>query len=207
MDRLIYTAMTGAKHILEQQATTAHNLANATTTGFKAQVDSFRAVPILGDGMPTRAFVVDATVGTDYRSGALQQTGRDLDIAVRGEGWIAVQRIDGSEGYTRNGDLKINENGQLQTATGLNVMGEGGPISIPPDATITIAKDGTVSTVSRLATPSQTTTSAVTTSPMRPVKLIAKTSGSQRGEPAGLAILVGGGCGCRSFPAVTMRSG
>lgn len=157
MDRLIYTAMTGAKHILEQQATTAHNLANATTTGFKAQVDSFRAVPILGDGMPTRAFVVDATVGTDYRSGALQQTGRDLDIAVRGEGWIAVQRIDGSEGYTRNGDLKINENGQLQTATGLNVMGEGGPISIPPDATITIAKDGTVSTVSRLATPSQTT--------------------------------------------------
>ena len=157
MDRLIYTAMTGAKHILEQQATTAHNLANATTTGFKAQVDSFRAVPILGDGMPTRAFVVDATVGTDYRSGALQQTGRDLDIAVRGEGWIAVQRIDGSEGSTRNGDLKINENGQLQTATGLNVMGEGGPISIPPDATITIAKDGTVSTVSRLATPSQTT--------------------------------------------------
>ena len=156
MDRLIYTAMTGAKHILEQQATTAHNLANATTTGFKAQVDSFRAVPILGDGMPTRAFVVDATVGTDYRSGALQQTGRDLDIAVQGQGWIAVQRADGSEGYTRNGDLKINENGQLQTATGLNIMGEGGPISIPPDATITIGKDGTVSTVSRLATPSQT---------------------------------------------------
>lgn len=156
MDRLIYTAMTGAKHILEQQATTAHNLANATTTGFKAQVDSFRAVPILGEGMPTRAFVVDATVGTDYRSGALQQTGRDLDIAVQGQGWIAVQRADGSEGYTRNGDLKINENGQLQTATGLNIMGEGGPISIPPDATITIGKDGTVSTVSRLATPSQT---------------------------------------------------
>ena len=156
MDRLIYTAMTGAKHILEQQATTAHNLANATTTGFKAQVDSFRAVPILGEGMPTRAFVVDATVGTDYRSGALQQTGRDLDIAVQGQGWIAVQRADGSEGYTRNGDLKINENGQLQTATGLNIMGEGGPIRIPPDATITIGKDGTVSTVSRLATPSQT---------------------------------------------------
>ena len=64
MDRLIYTAMTGAKHVLEQQATTAHNLANATTTGFKAQIDSFRAVPVLGDGLPTRAFVVDATVGT-----------------------------------------------------------------------------------------------------------------------------------------------
>jgi flagellar basal-body rod protein FlgF len=82
MDRLIYTAMTGAKHILEQQATTAHNLANATTTGFKAQIDSFRAVPILGEGLPTRAFVVDATVGTDYKSGAIQQTGRDLDVSA-----------------------------------------------------------------------------------------------------------------------------
>lgn len=157
MDRLIYTAMTGAKHILEQQATTAHNLANATTTGFKAQVDSFRAVPVLGDGLPTRAFVVDATVGTDYKSGAIQQTGRDLDVAVTGEGWIAVQRADGSEGYTRNGALKINENGQLQTSTGLNVMGDGGPISIPPDSAIAIGKDGTISTVSNLTTPSPST--------------------------------------------------
>lgn len=157
MDRLIYTAMTGAKHILEQQATTAHNLANATTTGFKAQVDSFRAVPVLGDGLPTRAFVVDATVGTDYKSGAIQQTGRDLDVAVTGEGWIAVQRADGSEGYTRNGAFKINENGQLQTSTGLNVMGDGGPISIPPDSAIAIGKDGTISTVSNLTTPSPST--------------------------------------------------
>jgi flagellar basal-body rod protein FlgF len=147
MDRMIYTAMTGAKHILEQQATTAHNLANATSTGFKAQVDSFRAVPVISEGLPTRAFVVDATVGADFNPGAIQATNRDLDVAIQGKGWLVVQRADGSEGYTRNGSLKVSENGILQTATGLTVMGDGGPISIPPDVAISIAKDGTVSSV------------------------------------------------------------
>ena len=153
MDRMIYTAMTGAKHILEQQATTAHNLANVTSTGFKAQVDSFRAVPVLSTGLPTRAFVVDATVGADFNPGALQQTGRDLDVAVQGNCWLVVQRADGSEGYTRNGSLKISENGVLQTANGLTVMGDGGPISIPPDITISIGKDGTISSVSNSTLP------------------------------------------------------
>lgn len=153
MDRMIYTAMTGAKHILDQQATTSHNLANATSTGFKAQVDSFRAVPIIGQGLPTRAFVVDATVGADFNPGAIQHTGRELDVAVQGDGWLTVQRPDGSEGYTRNGSLKVSENGVLQTANGLNVMGDGGPISIPPDVAITIAKDGTISSVSNNTLP------------------------------------------------------
>jgi len=148
MDRMIYTAMTGAKHILEQQATTAHNLANATSTGFRAQVDSFRAVPLLGNGMPTRVFVVDATVGSDFNPGPIQATNRDLDVAIQGKGWLTVQRADGSEGYTRNGSLKVSENGLLQTASGLTVVGDGGPISIPPDVAISIAKDGTVSSVS-----------------------------------------------------------
>ncbi|OYY50483.1 MAG: flagellar basal-body rod protein FlgF [Methylophilaceae bacterium 17-44-8] len=156
MDRMIYTAMTGAKHILEQQATTAHNLANATSTGFKAQVDSFRAVPIIGQGLPTRAFVVDATVGADFNSGAIEQTGRDLDVAVQGDGWLVVQRPNGSEGYTRNGSLKVNENGVLQTANGLTVMGDGGPISIPPDVTISIGKDGTISSVMNNTMPGPT---------------------------------------------------
>ena len=147
MDRMIYTAMTGAKHILEQQATTAHNLANATSTGFNAQVDSFRAVPVISEGLPTRAFVVDATVGADFNPGAIQATNRDLDVAIQGKGWLVVQRADGSEGYTRNGSLKVSENGILETATGLTVMGDGGPISIPPDVAISIAKDGTVSSV------------------------------------------------------------
>lgn len=153
MDKMIYTAMTGAKHILEQQATTAHNLANATSTGFKAQVDTFRAVPVIGQGLPTRAFVVDSTVGADFKVGAIQPTGRDLDVAVHGKGWLTVQRPDGSEGYTRNGSLKINENGLLQTSTGLTIVGDAGPISIPPEVKVSIGKDGTISTVSTLTLP------------------------------------------------------
>lgn len=147
MDRLIYTAMTGAKHLLEQQTTNAHNLANATTTGFKAQLDSFRAVPVISEGLPTRAFVVDATVGTDFSTGTLQPTGRDLDVAIQGKGWLVVQGEDGTEKMTRHGSLKINENGVLQTQNGLQVVGEGGPITIPPEVTIAIAKDGTISTI------------------------------------------------------------
>lgn len=147
MDRLIYTAMTGAKHILEQQATTSHNLANANTTGFRSQIDSFRAVPVISEGLQTRAYVVDATVGTDFSTGTLQTTGRDLDVAVQGKGWLVVQQDDGSEAYTRSGSLKINENGILQTQSGLNLLGDAGPITVPPEVTIAIAKDGTVSTV------------------------------------------------------------
>jgi flagellar basal-body rod protein FlgF len=156
MDRLIYVAMTGAKQILEQQATTTHNLANASTTGFRAQLDSFRAVPVVGSPSPTRAFVVDSTIGTDFSVGPIQQTGRDLDVAVAGKGWIAVERPDGSEAYTRSGSLKINENGVLQTQSGLNVLGDGGPISIPPDVRVSIGKDGTVSSVQEGSTPGST---------------------------------------------------
>jgi flagellar basal-body rod protein FlgF len=149
MDRLIYTAMSGAVHTLEQQATTSQNLANASTTGFRAQIDSFRAVPILGDGLATRSFVTDATVGTDFSPGAMQETGRALDVAVQGSGWLALQTDDGSEAYTRNGALQVSENGILQTQNGVTVAGEGGPISIPPDVSITIGADGTVSAVDK----------------------------------------------------------
>ena len=150
---MIYTAMSGAQHILDQQATNAHNLANVSSTGFKAQIDSFRAVPVLGSAIPTRAFVVDSTIGTDFSPGPIQQTGRDLDVAIQNQGFLVVQKPDGSEGYTRNGSLKISENGVLQTASGLTVMGDGGPISIPPDVTITIAKDGTISSVNNTTLP------------------------------------------------------
>jgi len=148
MDRMIYTAMSGAKHILEQQATNSHNLANATSTGFRAQLDSFRAVPVVSEGVPTRAFVVDSTVGADFSPGVLQQTGRDLDVAIQGKGWLTVIRPDGSEAYTRNGSLRVSENGLLQNSTGQILMGDGGPIGIPPNETITVGKDGTISTVS-----------------------------------------------------------
>jgi len=147
MDRLIYTAMTGAKHILEKQATTSHNLANATTTGFRSQIDQFRAVPVQGAILPTRAFVVDSTTGSDFRGGAIQHTGRDLDVAVQGDGWIAVQAADGTEAYTRNGSLKMDENGLLLTRDGRPVVGDGGPLSIPPGRNIAVGKDGTISLV------------------------------------------------------------
>jgi len=148
MDRLIYTAMTGARHVLEQQATASNNLANVSTTGFRAQLDSFRAVPVVSEGLPTRAFVVDSTVGADMSSGPIQTTGRALDVAIRDQGWFAVQSPDGSEAYTRNGSLKVSDNGLLQTANGQNLVGDGGPIAIPPDSTISIAGDGTVSVIS-----------------------------------------------------------
>jgi flagellar basal-body rod protein FlgF len=153
LDRLIYVAMTGAKHILEQQAVVAHNLANVSTNGYRAAASAFRAVPVRGDGLPTRAFVVASTPGANFAPGVLQNTGRDLDVAVQGPGWIAVQAGDGSEAYTRNGSLQISSNGLLQTRNGLNVLGDGGPISIPPDSTISVAKEGTVSVISTVPPP------------------------------------------------------
>ncbi len=157
MDRLIYTAASGAKHILEQQATVSHNLANATTVGFRAQLDSFRAVHVLGEGLPTRTFVVDSTVGHDFSQGATQQTGRDLDVAIQGKGWIAVETPGGSEAYTRHGNFKLSEQGLLQTADGKNVLGDSGPIAIPPDVTVTIGRDGTVSAQATGIKPGATT--------------------------------------------------
>ena len=147
MDRMIYVAMSGAKQMLTQQAVVANNLANASTTGFRAQLAAFRAAETLGEGAATRAFVVDSTPGSDFTPGAIQSTGRDLDLAIEGAGWIAVQTPDGSEGYTRNGSLQVNVNGVLQTRSGLSVLGDGGPIAIPENVRITVGGDGTVSTV------------------------------------------------------------
>ena len=153
MDRLIYTAMTGAKHAFLQQAGVANNLSNASTIGFRAMEHKFRAVPVQGEGAPTRAFVVDASVANVFDQGPLMATGRALDVAVQGSGWIAVETPNGGEAYTRAGNLQISANGQLQTASGLNVLSDGGPIGIPPDNSVTIAPDGTVSTIPLFGTP------------------------------------------------------
>jgi flagellar basal-body rod protein FlgF len=147
MDRMIYVAMTGAEHILNQQAVVAHNLANVATTGYRADTSVFREVAARGEGLATRSFVVDSTAGADFTPGPINPTGRDLDVAVQGQGWIAVQAEDGGEAYTRNGAFQISPNGVLQTASGLNVAGDGGPIAIPADTAVTIATDGTVSGV------------------------------------------------------------
>jgi flagellar basal-body rod protein FlgF len=148
MDRLIYLAMTGAQQLLQQQAVASHNLANVATNGYKAETVAFRVAPVVGGpGHATRAYAVASTTGADLAPGAIQPTGRELDVAIEGDGFIAVQALDGSEAYTRNGSLDISPDGELRTRTGLSVLGEGGPIVVPPDSRITVGRDGTVSAV------------------------------------------------------------
>jgi flagellar basal-body rod protein FlgF len=144
MDRLIYTAMSGAKATLARQDAIANNLANANTAGFRADLAAFRAVPIQGVGAPTRVHALEATAGFDPAEGPVTQTGRALDVAIRGPGWLAVQGLDGNEAYTRSGRLELSAEGALQTASGLAVMGDGGPIVVPQGATVSIGTDGTV---------------------------------------------------------------
>lgn len=147
MDRVIYIAMTGAREVTRQLAAVAHNLANVSTHGFKQEFNVFRALPVVGEGARTRAFVLATTPRTDFSPGALQQTGRQLDVAVRGAGWIAVQGPDGREAYTRMGQLEVGQNGILQTVSGHVVLGDDGPIAVPPDQEVAIAPDGTVSAI------------------------------------------------------------
>jgi flagellar basal-body rod protein FlgF len=147
MDRVIYIAMTGAREVTRQQAAVSHNLANVATHGFRQELNVFRALPVVGEGARTRAFVVETTPRSDFSQGAVQLTGRPLDVAISGGGWIAVQDAGGQEAYTRMGHLQVSQNGILQTTNGLNVLGDGGPLAVPPDQDLLIAKDGTVSTV------------------------------------------------------------
>jgi len=145
MDRLIYLAMAGAQQLLQQQAVTAHNLANAATTGYKAETAAFRVAPVAGPGLPTRAYALDSTTGADLSAGAIQSTGRDLDVAIEGPGFFTVEAQDGTEAYTRAGSFDVSPDGELVTRTGLTVLGEGGPIVVPPDSKVQVGRDGTVS--------------------------------------------------------------
>lgn len=147
MDRLLYIAMTGAKHALQAQAANNHNLANLSTTGFKADLVAFRSAYLHGPGAPSRAYGVLEGRGTDLAPGPIQATGNELDVAVDGPGWIAVQGPDGREAYTRAGDLRISSAGLLVNGAGHMVLGDGGPIAIPPAEKIEIAADGTISIV------------------------------------------------------------
>jgi len=144
MDKLIYTAMSGAKATMSQQASVAHNLANTTTTGFRAELHRFRAVDVQSPASHTRAFVVDASMASDFRAGPMIKTGGTYDAAVSGAGMFVVQAQDGTEAYTRNGSFAVDANGVLRTNTGLAVVGDSGPITIPPDNGIEIGADGTI---------------------------------------------------------------
>jgi len=163
MDRMLYVAMSGAKQNMLSLAVTANNLANAKTTGFKADMAQARSMQAFGEGLPSRVFSMTERASQNFDSGAISTTGRELDLAIQGDGWIAIQTpainttngaqvgvasLAGkltSEAYTREGHLRLNENGGLETTSGEPVIGENGPITIPlPVSNIHISKDGTI---------------------------------------------------------------
>lgn len=147
MDKYLYVAMSGAKETLRAQAVNSHNLANASTTGFRADLAAFQTRAVDGTGHASRAYATNATIGWDSTTGALIGTGRDLDVAVKGDGWMAVQTADGGEAYTRAGDLRVDNTGTLRNGTGDIVLGDGGPITVPPHNSVVVGGDGSVSIV------------------------------------------------------------
>jgi flagellar basal-body rod protein FlgF len=146
MDRLIYTAMSGANAAANRQAVLANNLANASTNGFRAELATYRAVPVRGDGISTRVFALEATSGHLDTPGPTQRTSRNLDAMPVGNAWFAVQGLDGVESYTRNGSFEVSLDGNLQTSNGMAVLSDGGaPITVPAGAEVSIGPDGTLS--------------------------------------------------------------
>ena len=172
MDRMIYLSMSGAKAMLQRQDVLAHNLANVSTNGFRAELTSFRAVPVNGSGASTRVYALESTPGYSDASGPVQSTGRSLDVAVLGKAWLAVQALDGTEAYTRGGALDIDAEGQLVTRSGLPVLGDGGPISVPPNARLDIAADGSISATVGSAKPQM----------LGKLKLVTPEAAMQRGD-------------------------
>jgi len=178
--------MTGAKQIMQAQAVNNHNIANLSTIGFRADAVAFDSQPIYGAGYATRVNAVAGDAGTDYSMGVMQSTGRNLDVAVNGKGFIAVRGLDGKEAYTRAGDLRVTPTGAVTTASGLAVLSESGPLVIPPSTQVTIGGDGTVSVV-----PQGSAAFAVTQ--VDRIKLVdPKTSDLQKGDYGLLRLKSGG---------------
>ncbi|MFT5781059.1 MAG: flagellar basal-body rod protein FlgF [Pseudomonas sp.] len=145
MDKMLYVAMTGASQNTLAQRAHANNLANISTSGFQRDFEQARSMPLFGEALPTRVFAMTERPGTDFTPGSMQETGGDLDVAVEGDGWLAVQAPDGSEAYVRSASLKVDALGMLRTGSGLPVLGNGGPIAVPPEQKIEIGQDGTIS--------------------------------------------------------------
>lgn len=145
MDEMVYVAMTGAKQTEIAQAINANNLANVSTTGFRSDLHAFSSVPVQGPGIDSRVNAVVETYATDHSHGPIANTGRDLDVAIQGSGYFAVQAADGSEAYTRAGDLQLGPGGLLSTGAGHLVLGEGGPVAVPPNVSLVVGNDGTIS--------------------------------------------------------------
>ncbi len=148
MDRSLYIATSGATQTLLAQSANANNLANAQTTGFKADLEQFRSMPVFGDGYPTRVYAMSEKPATDFAVGGLQTTDNPLDLAIKGEGFFSVRDNQGKEAYTRAGDFQLTPDGNLLTSSGLTVLNrDGQPINIPPAEKLTISGDGTINII------------------------------------------------------------
>ncbi|MCG8519720.1 MAG: flagellar basal body rod protein FlgF [Pseudomonadales bacterium] len=155
MDKSLYIGMSGAKQNMLAQRAHANNLANANTTGFKRDFAQARSMPVFGEHHPTRAYAMTERPGTDLSAGALMDTGRKLDVAVEGDGWLAVQNGQGEEVFSRSGSLQVDVNGLLRNRNGDLVMGNGGPVALPPFDSLEIGADGTISIVPAGGPPDQ----------------------------------------------------
>lgn len=145
MDKMLYLAMSGASQNTLAQRAHANNLANLSTSGFRRDFEQARSMPLFGDGYPARVYAMSERPATDFTPGSLQETGNELDVAIEGQGWLAVQAPDGSEAYVRTASMKIDALGMLRTGSGLPVLGNAGPIAVPPQQQIEIGQDGTIS--------------------------------------------------------------
>ena len=145
VDKYLYVAMTGASQNALAQKAHANNLANISTNGFQRDLEQARSMPVFGDSFPARAFALSERPATDFTPGALVETGRDLDVAVAGDGWMAVQSPDGSEAYVRTASMNVDALGILRAGNGMPIMGNGGPIAVPPQQQIEVGEDGTIS--------------------------------------------------------------
>jgi len=199
MDRALYVAMTGAKQIMQAQAVNNHNIANASTTGFRADAVAFTSEPIYGPGFASRVNAVAGDAGTAFSGGVMMNTSRPLDIAVNGKGFIAVQGADGKEAYTRAGDLQVTASGGVITATGFPVLSESGPMTVPPSTQVTIGTDGTVSVV-------PLGLSAAAQSQVDRIKLVNPATKDLQKGPDGLLRLKSGGK-AKTDETVTIASG
>lgn len=153
MDRMLYIAMSGAKETLIAQASNSNNLANVNTPGFMEDLNQFRSMPVFGQGYPTRVYALDERPNINFDKGSIQSTGNPLDLAIKGDGYFAVQTADGSEAYTRRGDLKVDANGLVTNGEGLPLIGNSGPIALPPYERLEIAPDGTITILPEGSTP------------------------------------------------------
>ncbi|MFN3388309.1 MAG: flagellar basal body rod protein FlgF [Allosphingosinicella sp.] len=144
MDRLVHTSLSALRGAMARQTATANNLANANTTGFRAEISSAQSLWLRGAGFEARAQSSQEVLAADMQQGAVSETGRDLDIALEGDALLAVQARNGDEAYTRRGDLKLTDSGLMTTGDGHPVLGEGGPITLPPVDSMRIDRDGAI---------------------------------------------------------------